>query len=94
MTTHLTLSDFQSAAAATYRTEANGSIVELVLTEIRQIEGSPRAGGGFVLTFRGPRDRFLPQATYRLSGRGLEADIFIVPVAADGPSCFYEAVFN
>ena len=88
------MSDFEAASPAAYTIEANGSAIELVLTQTRPIAGSPRAGGGFVLTFRGPRDGFLPQATYRITGRELSADIFIVPVAADESSCFYEAVFN
>ena len=91
----LTPSHFEEQGIpAIYATKAQGTSVELALTEIRPIAGSRRDGGGFVLTFRGPRDRFLPQATYRLTGRGLEADIFIVPVSADEASCFYEAVFN
>lgn len=94
MTRQLTLKDIEAELHGTCTTEAGGRAVELALTDIRPIDGSPRAGGGFVLTFRGPRDLLLPQATYRVAGRTLDAEIFIVPVATEQSGYVYEAVFN
>ncbi len=49
----------------------------------------------FSLFFHGPRDRLLPQKTYKLKHDRLgELDIFLVPVGQDRDGCEYEAVFN
>lgn len=49
----------------------------------------------FSLTFSGPLEPFLPQATYSFEHELLGAlDIFIVPVGRDAESVQYEAVFN
>ena len=94
MTKHLTPDDFDAAGAAVFTARAGGVAAELSLAGLRRIEGSPRAGGGFALTFRGPPGAALPQAIYRLAGGGLEVDIFIVPVGKDGSGFVYEAIFN
>ena len=94
MTRHLTPDDFDAAGAAVFTVRSGDVAAELSLAGLRRIEGSPRAGGGFALTFRGPSGALLPQATYRLAGGGLEADIFIVPVGRDASGSVYEAIFN
>ena len=66
----------------------------LRLTQVN--EGYANAGWDtFSLLFRGPADRFLPQATWRLKHEQLgEFDIFLVPVGQDKSGFDYEAVFN
>jgi len=68
--------------------------VELELTEI----SSPtvtRRQEFFSILFRGPRDRLLPQWTYRVEHDTFgQFDLFIVPVEQDKNGCYYQAVFN
>ena len=88
------VSDFDQAVGSLFSVEHQDRPVVLELVEIRTIASSPRAGGGFSLLFKGPRETALPQAMYRFTGSGIADDIFIVPVAADAAGRFYEAVFN
>lgn len=56
---------------------------------------APRGYESFTLLFRGPSDRYLPQATYRLGHAVLgQLDLFLVPVRQDAQGFDYEAVFN
>ena len=86
--------DFDSAVGQTFIVEANGKMVALELSAVKQIANSPRDGGGFSLQFKGPREMLLPQATYRFVGSDITHDIFIVPIFGDQSSYTYEAVFN
>jgi hypothetical protein len=62
---------------------------EVILFTLEGVTSSERRGGPggrspFALTFRGPVSPLLPQAIYR----------FIVPIARDGESVLYEAIFS
>lgn len=76
--------------------QAGGSVV-LVLTSV--VLWGPEQGpeGGrrpFTLTFRGPADPPLPQATYQLDHESLGSHgIFLVPIARGEDGSSYEAVF-
>jgi hypothetical protein len=49
----------------------------------------------FAIVFRGPKEPFLPQASYRFEHDGMgEFILFIVPIRQDDRGIFYEAVFN
>ena len=88
----LTAADFQ--AGESYRIETANGPVALSLDRVETLSGSPRPGGGFRLEFLGSADRMLAQATYRFDRGAAAWDIFIVPVAREGESFRYEAVFN
>ena len=87
-------SDFEQAVGSVFTVAIGDRPVSLELTAVRQIAASPRPGGGFTLTFKGPRDIMLPQAIYRLTGDAIADDIFIVPISGDATGYVYEAVFN
>jgi len=90
----MTAADFEQAIGHAFTIDAGGQQVSLELSAVNRIASSPRAGGGFSLLFKGPREITLPQATYRFTGGSGVHDIFIVPVAADAAGRLYEAVFN
>jgi len=49
----------------------------------------------FSIVFRGPRETFLPQNTYRLHHDEIGTfDLFIVPIGQDQRGFYYQAVFN
>ncbi len=78
---------------------ADGSSLGLTLTEAKrgpwQPEGEDESAFAFELTFRGPREPLLPQATYRMAHPALGAvDIFVVPLAQDADGTTYQAVFS
>jgi hypothetical protein len=61
-----------------------------------ETEEASAAGGRipFSLTFRGPRDRVLPQRTYRFAHAALgEFPLFLVPIGPDSVGMRYEAAF-
>jgi hypothetical protein len=87
----LSVDDFEPHVGAAYGLD--GSDVSLILEAARALPGSPRPGGGFRLSFRGPREPLLPQAIYAMR-RGEEVlDLFIVPIAQTDAGAEYEAVF-
>lgn len=90
----ISATDFDQAVGQTFIVETDSKMVALELSAINRIANSPRAGGGFALLFKGPREMLLPQATYRFVGSELAHDIFIVPVSSDATGYIYEAVFN
>ncbi len=68
--------------------------VSLTLRSVHALNDSGRPGGSFRLEFVGPASTYLPQATYSFGEGGAEpVDIFIVPIAAEGDSLVYEAIF-
>jgi len=78
---------------------ANGaSSVTLVLESIEPWgppPPSPRHRQPFTITFRGPVEPLLQQATYRLGHDVLGSlDIFIVPISQTADGTRYEAVFS
>jgi hypothetical protein len=49
----------------------------------------------FAIVFRGPKQPFLPQASYRFEHDEMgEFILFIVPIRQDDHGIYYEAVFN
>ncbi|GLQ80223.1 hypothetical protein GCM10007881_37420 [Mesorhizobium huakuii] len=88
------ISDFRQAVGSAFRAAYGDTAVFLKLTAVQQIANSLRPGGGFTLTFEGPRDIALPQAIYHLAGDTIADDIFIVPISVDASGRLYEAVFN
>jgi hypothetical protein len=70
-----------------------GGNIPLLLVAVQQGMDTPKVEN-FSLFFRGPEDRFLPQATYRLQHEKLGTmDMFLVPIGPDGTGMKYEAVF-
>jgi hypothetical protein len=61
-----------------------------------EAEEAPSESGRapFSLIFRGPRDRVLPQRSYRLAHQTLgEFPLFLVPIGPDSVGMCYEAAF-
>lgn len=57
--------------------------------------GAAAARQPFSLLFRGPSEPLLPQGIYRIDHASLgTAELFLVPVQADGTAVSYEAVFG
>jgi hypothetical protein len=83
---------FAPHVKTSFRFEKEGGPVDLELEEVAGGRGGPRP---FSLTFRGPKESFLPQRTYRVEHPALGSlDIFIVPIGLDPSGYRYEAVFN
>ncbi len=69
--------------------------LDLVLESAAVAGEWPYGRQPFKLEFRGPADRSLAQATYRLTHATLGAlEIFIVPVGRDASGTLYEAIFT
>jgi|SRR5205085_11028794 len=72
--------------------------LELELTEVKGYLSQSHEQSGmerFSAFFRGPGERYLPQAMYSLEHEAMGAfDLFLVPVAKDENGFRYEAVFN
>jgi len=83
---------FAPHVKTSFRFEKEGGHVEL---ELEEVSGGRGAARPFSLLFRGPREGFLPQRTYRVEHVALGTlDIFIVPIGLDPSGYRYEAVFN
>ena len=88
---------FDPLLQTTFRTANTSPAVEIVLTEARDLRAYPGPGrqDPFVLLFRGPTDKALPQSMYRLLSQAEAVfDVFLVPVGIDASGRLYEAVFN
>ena len=98
MSDRLELATFEPVVGEAFRIEGDqGSSLDLMLTEAKTGPWQPDEGSTFAfeLTFRGPADPMLPQATYRLTNATLgPADIFLVPIARDAEGVTYQAVFS
>lgn len=91
----LTVDDFHPLQGATFRLRWGDAEVPLVLEEVTAVGKRPGHRDPFALLFRGPADGVLPQQIHHLTGDGFgEAEIFLVPVGADGDGVLYEAVFT
>lgn len=72
----------------------DGGQTELTLTDAESRGMTPTGVPAGVLTFKGPREPMLPQATYDVVHPDLgEFAMFIVPVAQGDQGTVYEAVF-
>ena len=80
-----------------FRTANTSPVVDVVLTEIRDLRAYPGPGrpDPFALLFRGPLDKALPQSMYVLVAQAEQVfEVFLVPVGMDADGRLYEAVFN
>jgi hypothetical protein len=72
--------------------EAN--TLEVDLNTVNELELSPRQER-FAIIFRGPKEPFLPQGSYRFEHDEMgEFILFIVPISQDDEGVYYEACFN
>ncbi len=94
----LTEADFANHRGETFKIHyGEGETLEVALVETRGLGSGQRTErSAFSVLFRGgPKDQFLPQATYRLEHPDLGAlDLFLVPLGPDDQGMRYEAVFN
>ena len=98
MSDRLELATFEPCVGEAFRIEAEeGLPVELTLTDATTGPWQPEGQTAFAfeLTFRGPRDPILPQATYRMTHATLGSlDVFIVPLKSEAEGTTYQAVFS
>lgn len=86
--------DLEPLVGDVFRFTSEGTTVELTLTQAESRGMSPAGVPGGVLTFLGPREPTLPQATYEVSHEGLgQFALFMVPVAKGDDGTVYEAIF-
>jgi len=92
----LSLTDFSNLLQHPFPVSAAGTRLVMTMTAAAAVSGGlPGGRKPFSLTFRGPLQPQLPQATYDFEHpvHGVIA-IFIVPIAADADGVTYEAVFS
>lgn len=86
---------FEPLVSQAFTFSREGTAVELTLSRAERIGSSPDGRVSGVLTFVGPHDPVLPQATYDVSHPDLgEMPVFVVPVGQDTTTTTYEAVFG
>jgi uncharacterized protein DUF6916 len=93
-TRDLVLGDFSPSLGEAFELDLGGGTLSLTLEQTEELPQMVRAGGSFRLLFRGPRQPLLPQAIYSFARGDETYSIFIVPIAQDGESTTYEAVFH
>lgn len=90
-----TLEDFEPRIGDAFAVGAAGASVELVLHSALGLGEWPGGRQPFSLTFRGPTEPLLPQATYPVEHAELGAfALFVVPIGQDAGGTLYEAVFT
>ena len=97
MSENLTKEFFAENVNTTFRVRLDSAqSLEVELVEMNSNDQLQQKGvENFSVVFRGPRELFLPQRTYRMEHeRAGEFDIFIVPIRGDTAGYYYEAVFN
>ena len=90
----LSADDFADKAGTTYEVLLEGGHVPLTLTAFDRLPHGLREGGAFKLTFLGPVDPVLPQASFPFRLGDEVVEIFIVPVGRDQAGTQYEAIFS
>lgn len=90
----LRLDEFTGREGEAFELVLGEETVPLTLTKVQPLPPSGRPGGAFVLEWRGPADRVLPQAIYSLRQGDEMLEMFIVPLAQTAEGTRYEAVFN
>lgn len=88
------LEDFSGSVGESWEVEAGASSIPLQLTQAQPLPRSMREEGAFRLEWVGPGHTYLPQAIYRFRRAGGELEMFIVPIAREGDSLRYEAIFS
>ena len=93
----LTAAEFAGAIGSTFKVVDPDGRVMLSLTLFKVVPGPERAGQrqSFSLYWNGPATPILTSFTHHLTHPGLgDMEIFLGPVATDGPGLTYEAVFQ
>ena len=68
--------------------------LEVDLNTVNELQLSPYQER-FAIIFRGPKEPFLPQGSYRFEHDQMgQFALFIVPIRQDDEGIYYEAVFN
>ena len=89
-----TIDEFRAREGEPFALELGGRSLPFSLAKVRTLPDSGRAGGAFVLDWKGPYEPVLPQDIYTFR-HGEEAyEMFIVPVGRTREGTQYEAVFN
>jgi hypothetical protein len=98
MSVSLTEKEFSQHVGTKFHTGLEQQQIDLELVEVKGYQPKDNEQEGmerFSIFFVGPRDKFLPQQTYRMEHERMgEFEIFLVPVSGDDKSFRYEAVFN
>lgn len=99
MAKRLALSEVRALVHQTFTLTAGTETLDLVLAEVRDLGVRATAQGqqdNYSLLFRSPvRDRYAPQAVYRLDHAGVgPLEVFLVPLGPDAEGMRYEAIFN
>ena len=103
MEVELKLATFTDHVDSTFVLDADGTPVDLVLMEAKQIKPTPKGPGvpdtvredPFALLFRGPGDRQLVQRIFRMTHETLgELFLFLVPISKEEEGFIYESVCN
>lgn len=89
-----TKAEFEAKLGETFEVVLEGGVPTLTLAEVAGVTQATREGGGFSAVFEGPADFHLDQGLYRLSSKGAEIDIFLVPIGPFGQGMGFEAVFT
>ncbi|OYY88962.1 MAG: hypothetical protein B7Y45_13595 [Sphingomonas sp. 28-66-16] len=96
--TLMSIQDFAGAANETFELSVGEAAMPLTLIEVKPLPTKPVAGmlrAPFSLLFKSESPVILPQRIYRVKNAAMGAlDVFLVPVARDGPAVVYQAVFN
>ncbi|HYD36282.1 MAG TPA: hypothetical protein VEA60_01635 [Allosphingosinicella sp.] len=90
----LTLKEFKAREGEPFTLLLGEKSVPFSLAAVRTLPDSGRAGGAFVLDWKGPYEPVLPQDIYTLRHGDEEYEMFIVPVGRNRDGTQYEAVFN
>src|SRR5260370_20897707 len=94
----LTEKEFSQHVGNKFHATLDKQEIELELIEVKGYVSKESEQSGmerFSVFFAGPRDRFLPQQSYRMEHERMsEFEVFLVPVSGDDKSFRYEAVFN
>jgi len=98
MSVDLTEKEFSQHVGTKFHVKLDQQKIDLHLAEVKGYLSQENEQGGmerFSAFFVGPRDPFLPQKIYDMEHERMGAfEIFLVPIAGDGQSFHYEAVFN
>lgn len=91
-----TSADFAPLIGDTFvSTLADGSRLDLELTDCADLPANPRATQGFSLVFRHGSADVYPQHIHALSHDGLgDLELFLVPIGQDEEGIYYEALFS
>lgn len=99
MEKRIAVAEMRALVDETFTLAVGSETLDLVLAEVRELGVRATPEGpleNYSLVFRcAVRDRFAPQATYRLEQARLGSlDVFLVPLGPDAQGMRYEAVFN